>query len=128
MDHDEIMDRILDHYEHPRNQGHVGDANLVYEGGNPGCGDVIKLFMKIGPGGVIENLAFEGTGCMVSLAGTSMLLEDMNGRTVSDLEELKSDVMMDYLGKRIMTTRPQCALAGYNTLKNALTKWKKTAA
>lgn len=119
------MELILEHYEHPRNFGVMEGASLTQEGGNPGCGDLIKVYLDIGDDGVIKNVSFDGEGCMVSMAGTSIILEKLKGKTVSDVEETPPEVVSSILGKRLVTTRHNCAFLGFNTLKKAAMKWRQ---
>ncbi len=125
MNHDELMELILEHYEHPRNFGVMEGSSLTQEGGNPGCGDLIKVYLDIGDDGVIKNVSFDGEGCMVSMAGTSIILEKLKGKTVSDVEETPPEVVSSILGKRLVTTRHNCAFLGFNTLKKAAMKWRQ---
>lgn len=125
MNHDELMELILDHYEHPRNFGQIEGASLTQEGGNPGCGDLIRVYLKIGDNGVIENASFDGEGCMVSMAGTSIILEELKGKTVREVEEAKPEIVASMLGKKLVTTRHNCVFLGFNTLKKAAMKWRQ---
>ncbi|MFI5324318.1 MAG: iron-sulfur cluster assembly scaffold protein, partial [Thermodesulfobacteriota bacterium] len=70
MDHDELMDLILDHYKNPRNRGSIENARVVQKGENPGCGDIITVYLDADENGEVRRLSFEGEGCMVSQAGT----------------------------------------------------------
>jgi len=120
MDHEELMELILDHYKHPRHKGVIEDADIVQEGGNPGCGDLIKVYMDTDDKGVISRVSFDGDGCMVSQAGTSIMLEMAEGKTTEEIENMTPDVITKVLGRRLVTTRPNCAYLGFNTLKNAV--------
>jgi len=119
------MELILDHYEHPRNYGDMEGASLTQEGGNPGCGDLIKIYLDIGDDGVIENASFKEEGCMVSMAGTSIILEKLKGKTIREVAETKPEIVSSILGKRLVTTRHNCAFLGLNTLKKAAIKWRQ---
>jgi nitrogen fixation NifU-like protein len=120
MDHEELMELILDHYKHPRHKGVIEDAGIVQEGGNPGCGDLIKVYLDTDDKGAISRVTFDGDGCMVSQAGTSIMLEMAEGKTTEDIEKMTPDVIAEVLGRRLVTTRPNCAYLGFNTLKNAV--------
>lgn len=124
MDHEQMMEFILDHYKHPRNYGARENASIVQEGGNPGCGDIVTVYMDVDEDGVIKKASFEGEGCMVSQSGTSVILERIEGRTVSAIEEMSSSVVSEILGKRLVTIRPKCAYLGFNTLKTAVKQWR----
>ena len=125
MNHDELMELILDHYDNPRNYGSMKDAPLVQEGGNPGCGDVITVYMDVSDEGVKEDVRFEGEGCMVSMAGTSIIIEELKGKSMKEVEETPPEIVASKLGKRLVATRPNCAHMGLNTLKKAAIKWRQ---
>ena len=125
MNQEKIMELVLDHYENPRNYGTKEDSNVVYEGGNPGCGDIITIYMDIDSNGVVSGISFSGEGCMVSQAGTSMVLERMKGKTLSELEAMPADIVRETLGKKLVSPRPGCARLGFNTMKNAIKKWRR---
>lgn len=118
------MELILDHYKHPRNRGVLGGAQVTQDGGNPGCGDLVTIYMDAGRDGVVKGLGFTGEGCMVSQAGVSIVLEKAEGMTVPEIEQMPADVITDLLGKRLVTIRPACAFLGFNTLKSAVKTWR----
>ena len=122
MNHDELMELILEHYKNPGNRGPIEDARAVQKGGNPGCGDIITVYVDADDEGVVRRLSFEGEGCMVSQAGTSIILEKALGKTLSEIEDMPSGIMSDILGKRLVATRHGCAHLGLNTLKRAVRK------
>ena len=119
-----FQELILEHYKNPRNHGPIDNAGVVQKGGNPGCGDIVTIYMDADAEGVVRRLSFEGEGCMVSQAGTSIMLEKAVGKTLSEIEAMPPDVITDVLGKRLVTTRPNCAHLGFNTLKLAVRSLK----
>ena len=125
LSHDELMELIVDHYEHPRNYGELEGASITQEGGNPGCGDDITLYVDVDSEGLIENASFKGEGCMVSMAGVSLILEKIIGKTIAEVQETPPEIISSILGKRLVTTRHNCAFLGLNTLKKAAIKWRK---
>ena len=125
MNQEKIMELVLDHYENPRNYGTKEDADVVYEGGNPGCGDIIRVYLSVDSEGVVNDIGFSGEGCMLSQAGASIVLEKMKGRTIDELEVIPVDIVRETLGKKLVATRPNCARLGFNTMKNAVKKWRK---
>lgn len=120
MNHEDIMELILDHYKHPRHKGVIEGADIVQEGGNPGCGDLIKVYLDTDEQDRISRVSFDGDGCMVSQAGTSIMLEMAEGKTTEEIESMTTDVIAEVLGRRLITTRSNCAYLGFNTLKNAV--------
>ncbi len=125
MNQEQLLELILDHYENPRNYGTNADADVVCEGGNPGCGDIIRVYLSVDPGGIVKDVGFSGEGCMLSQAGTSLILEKLKGKTVTEIEEMPPDIVRDILGKKLVATRPNCARLGFNTMKSAIKKWRR---
>lgn len=78
---------IIDHGRHPRNFGAFCEANCHQEGYNPLCGDKIMLHLQE-KNGVIEKLMFEGSGCAISIASTSLMAESLQGKTKQTFDEL----------------------------------------
>jgi nitrogen fixation NifU-like protein len=79
---------ILDHGKNPRNFRHPDDAPLEAHGNNPLCGDKLTVYVRIGDGEKIEDAAFEGRGCAISIASASMMTGILRGRTVGEMERL----------------------------------------
>ncbi len=114
------MEFILDHYENPRHKGALTDAEAVVEGGNPGCGDIVKVHLKVNDGHVIAT--FEGEGCTISQASASYLMDEVNGRTLEDVLAIDHETLMDNLGKEIVQQRTRCATLSLDTLRAAIRK------
>lgn len=120
MDRQAQIDFILDHYENPRHYGALPDPDAVARGVNPGCGDVVTIYLKADGAGRIVALSFEGEGCTISQAGASVVTELFTGRTVADLEAASSDTILDLFGREIAATRLKCVMLGLNTAKEAI--------
>lgn len=78
---------ILDHSSHPHHHGTLGKSDLTVEMNNPTCGDVIHLELEV-KDGIIENIAFDGSGCSISTASASMMTDAVLGKPVSEIEDL----------------------------------------
>ena len=89
---------ILDHYKAPRNHGLLDPADAVAEGQNPLCGDEIKVTVRFGAGDVLEEVGFEGQGCAISQAATSMLSELVTGRTAQDIAAMPKEELLEEIG------------------------------
>ena len=120
MDRQAQIEFLLDHYENPRNRGKIEDPDAQMSWGNPGCGDVITLYLKIDAEGRITDISFEGEGCTVSQASASILTEKLKGQSLSYAENLTVDDVMSWVGREVMLSRPRCALLALTTLKIAL--------
>jgi len=88
--------------------------------GNPGCGDVLTLYLKVSDDGTITDISFEGEGCTVSQASASILTEKLKGQSLAYAEQLTVDDVMSWVGREVMISRPRCALLALSTLKLAL--------
>src|SRR5438552_9252129 len=109
---------ILDHYKSPRGHGLLEDADARAEGQNPLCGDEVTVTVKFGKDGeTIEQVAFEGRGCAISQAATSMLTELVQGRTATEVAELPKETPLDEIGVLLMPIRLKCAVLGLGVLK-----------
>ncbi|MGB3365669.1 MAG: iron-sulfur cluster assembly scaffold protein, partial [Thermodesulfobacteriota bacterium] len=63
--------------------------------------------------------------CMLSQAGASLVLEKLKGKSIQEIQEMPPDIVRDTLGKKLVSTRPRCAMLGFNTLKNAVKQWQR---
>ena len=117
---------ILDHYKAPRNHGLLEPSDARAEGQNPLCGDEVTVSVRFGPGDVIEEVGFEGRGCAISQAATSMLTGIVKGRTAADVAVLPKEELLDEVGIPLSPVRLKCALLGLGVLKVALHRAKGT--
>ena len=76
---------ILDHARHPRHFGSLDDATHSADGVNPLCGDKLTVYLRVGDDGCIEEAAFEGVGCAISVASASLLTESIRGRHADEV-------------------------------------------
>ena len=117
---------ILDHYKNPRNHGLLDPADAHAEGQNPLCGDEIFVSVRLGDGDVIEEVGFDGRGCAISQAATSMLSDLVKGRTAADVAAMPKEELLDELGIPLTPVRLKCAILGLGVLKLALHKARGT--
>jgi len=117
---------ILDHYKAPRNHGVLEPYDAIAEGQNPLCGDEITVSLRLGEDDVIEDVGFEGRGCAISQAATSMLTEIVVGRTAQDVGSMPKEELLEEIGIPLTPVRLKCALLGLGVLKVALNKSKGT--
>jgi nitrogen fixation protein NifU and related proteins len=118
---------ILDHYKSPRNHGLLEPCDAQAEGQNPLCGDEVTMSVRIGPDDVIEAVGFEGQGCAISQAATSMLTDLVRGRTVQEVAVMPKDELLEEIGIPLTPVRLKCALLGLGVLKVALHRSRGTA-
>ena len=117
---------ILDHYKNPRNHGLLEPADARAEGQNPLCGDEISVSVRLGERDVIEEVGFDGRGCAISQAATSMLTDLVKGRTAQEVASMPKEELLDEIGIPLTPVRLKCALLGLGVLKVALNKSRGT--
>jgi len=123
MDRETRLAWLVDHYRRPRHAGTLPDADARVPGGNPGCGDIITLYLKAEPEeNRVAAVSFEGVGCTLSQAAASILAERINRDRPSfeEILEYPPEQMIDLLGRDIAEARPGCALLALGTLKAAV--------
>src|SRR4026207_1714920 len=108
---------ILDHYKNPRNHGLLDPADARAEGQNPLCGDEISVSVRLGEGDVIEDVGFDGRGCAIRQAATSMLTDLVKGRTAQEVAAMPKDELLEELGIPLTPVRLKCAILGLGVLK-----------
>ncbi len=128
------MDFILDHYENPRNAGslngdheHTHSCDVKQNGGNPGCGDIITVCLKFNDG-IIEDFKFEGEGCIVSQAGTSIISEIVIGKSKEEIMGMGPEVITEIIGEELALSRPKWSTLGIQTVKLAIKEFEKQEA
>ena len=126
MDRQTQIEVLLDHFNNPRNRKKIEDADVVMPGGNPGCGDVVTMYLKTDEGKVGE-VAFVGSGCTISQAAASVLMEMVNADkpTLEEVLEMDYEDMVDTLGRETVSSRPRCATLALGTLKAAVRRYQR---
>jgi nitrogen fixation NifU-like protein len=118
---------ILDHYKNPRGYGAMDEPDAHAEGQNPLCGDEVSISVKFaGDGETIDDIRFEGRGCAISQAATSMLTGIVKGRTASQVAALPKEELLEEIGIPLTPIRLKCAILGLGVLKVALHRAKGT--
>ena len=112
-------EQILEHYKRPHNFGPLEDFDLEFEDSNPFCGDEQHMRIKLDGDGRVAELRFEGKGCAISTAATSLLSDELEGKSREELLRLDKDFVLDLLGIEISATRMKCALLGLKVVKGA---------
>jgi len=114
--------KVLDHFKNPHNQGALADANAVGQEGNPVCGDVMKIYLKI-ENNIIKDVKFETLGCAAAIAVSSDLTDMVKGKTLDEaLAITKDDVVKDLGG--LPPVKVHCSMLGVDALQKAIENYK----
>ncbi|MFT4171024.1 MAG: Fe-S cluster assembly scaffold IscU [Rhodocyclaceae bacterium] len=121
-------DKVLDHYENPRNVGSFGkdDASVVGTGmvGAPACGDVMKLQIKVNPQtGVIEDAKFKTYGCGSAIASSSLVTEWVKGKTLDEAVNIKNTAIAEELA--LPPVKIHCSILAEDAIKAAVEDYRK---
>ncbi len=112
-------DQILEHYKRPHNFGKLSEFDLEFEDSNPFCGDEQHVFIKLDEDDRVAEVSFEGQGCAISTAATSLLTDELAGMSREQLLALPKEYVLELLGIEISATRLKCALLGLKVVKGA---------
>lgn len=123
--------KVIDHFKHPHNQGAIKDADAIGEKGNPTCGDVMKIYLKVKPtpgpsqegNGIIEDVKFETLGCAAAIAVSSALTDLVKGKTLDEALRITKDEIVDDLGG-LPAPKIHCSMLGVEALHEAIQKYK----
>ncbi|MCI5106021.1 MAG: Fe-S cluster assembly scaffold IscU [Pseudomonadales bacterium] len=119
-------DKVIDHYENPRNVGKMDDADSnVGTGmvGAPACGDVMRLQIRVNDDGVIEDAKFKTYGCGSAIASSSLLTEWVKGRSLDEATAIKNKDIADELG--LPPVKIHCSVLAEDAIKAAIDDVKK---
>ena len=119
-------EKVLDHYENPRNVGKLDDDDKnVGTGmvGAPACGDVMRLQIKVSDAGVIEDAKFKTYGCGSAIASSSLLTEWVKGRTLDDAQKIKNSEIAEELG--LPPVKIHCSVLAEDAIKTAVRDLKE---
>jgi nitrogen fixation protein NifU and related proteins len=120
MDRAEYIEYLLDHYQNPRHKHRMEGADVQLGGGNPGCGDLITMYLKVDDNDRITEASFEGEGCTISQAGGSIISEMLPGMTLQEVKDLGTSTMVEEMGEDIVKSRVRCATLALGTAQAAI--------
>jgi len=119
-------DKVMDHYENPRNVGAFdkGDATVgTGMVGAPACGDVMKLQIKVSPEGLIEDARFKTYGCGSAIASSSLVTEWVKGKTLEQALEIKNTQIAEELA--LPPVKIHCSILAEDAIKAAVKDYKE---
>lgn len=116
-------ERVMDHYQNPRNRGKLEKPDFSTGHFNPSCGDSVNFDAYV-EHGKIKKIMFTGTGCAVSQAAASMLTEHCIGKSLDELINLDKDFMLKLVGMPLGPMRVRCALLALQALHQGIGEYK----
>lgn len=116
-------EKVMDHFQHPRNVGEIENADGIGEVGNPVCGDIMKIYLKI-ENGIIEDVKFKTFGCGSAIASSSMATELIKGKSVEDALELTNKAVVEALDG-LPARKVHCSVLAEDAIKLALLDYYK---
>ena len=118
-------EKVLDHYENPRNVGSFESADNVGTGmvGAPACGDVMKLQIKVNNDGVIEDAVFKTYGCGSAIASSSLLTEWVKGKTLDEAQAIKNTQIAEELA--LPPVKIHCSVLAEDAINAAVADYKQ---
>jgi nitrogen fixation NifU-like protein len=105
-------------------RGILEDATIIERKANPSCGDAFTVYAVI-EGNELKKVSFDGTGCVISTASATMVLDALEGKTIDEILAFGRDDVMKCLGAPIGPMREGCALLALEALQRGITVWKK---
>jgi len=116
-------EKVMDHFQNPRNVGEIADADGVGEVGNLRCGDIMRISIKV-KDNVIEDIKFRTFGCGAAIATSSMITELVKGKTLEEAEEISNRHVAEALGG-LPPVKMHCSNLAADALKAAIADYKK---
>lgn len=121
-------EKLIEHFKNPRNMGRMEDPSGVGKVGNPACGDVMYVYIKVGENEegmeYIEDISFETFGCAAAIGTSSMLTELAKGKELEEAEKISKDEVSDAVGG-LPRIKQHCSLLASDGLKAAISDYKK---
>ena len=111
-------EKVMDHFQNPRNVGEIPDANAVGQVGNPKCGDIMKIYMKI-ENDIITDIKFKTFGCGAAIATSSMATEMVKGKSVEEALKLTNSAVAEALDG-LPPQKLHCSVLAEEGIKSAL--------
>ena len=116
-------ENILDHYKNPHNHGEMDNADIKFTESNPLCGDVITINLKLGDHKVVD-VKFSGRGCAISQSATSMLTDEVKGKSLEEVKNVKREDIVNLLGIDVGPVRTKCAVLGLVAIKEGIKEFE----
>ena len=117
-------EKVMDHFTNPRNVGEIKDASGIGEVGNPTCGDIMRISIKVNDQGVIEDIKFKTFGCGAAVATSSMVTEMVMGKTLDEALQITNAAVAEELGG-LPANKMHCSNLAADALHKAIADYKQ---
>ena len=119
----QYSEKVLDHFQNPRNVGEIPDASGVGTVGNAKCGDIMQMFLKISDDEVIEDVKFKTFGCGAAIATSSMATELIKGKPLSEVEKLTNEAVVEAL-EGLPPVKIHCSVLAQEAVQAAIADYR----
>lgn len=116
--------KVMEHFLNPKNMGEIADASGIGEVGNPSCGDVMRLYLKISDDGIIEDAKFMTFGCGAAIASSSMVTEMIKGKTIEEALKVTNETVAEALGG-LPPAKIHCSVLAQQAIEAAIKDYKE---
>ena len=116
-------DKVMDHFQNPRNVGEIEDANGVGEVGNAKCGDIMKIYLKV-EDNIIKDVKFKTFGCGSAIASSSMATEMIKGKTLDEAWELSNKAVAEALDG-LPPVKMHCSVLAEEAIHKAINDYRE---
>jgi nitrogen fixation NifU-like protein len=121
-------EKVMEHFRHPHNMGEIENPDAQGEVGNPVCGDMMKVTMKINPETkIIEDIKFKTFGCVSAIACSSVTTDMLKGKTIDDAKKLTKQDIVNELGE-LPAIKLHCSILSNEAIQKAITEYEKQKA
>lgn len=117
-------EKVMDHFTNPRNVGEIEEASGVGEVGNPTCGDIMRISIKVNDAGIIEDVKFKTFGCGAAVATSSMVTEMVKGKTIDEALQITNKQVAEELGG-LPANKMHCSNLAADALHKAIADYKE---
>jgi nitrogen fixation NifU-like protein len=117
-------EKVMDHFQNPRNVGKIDDADGVGEVGNAKCGDIMKIYLKVDDNGIITDVKFNTYGCASAIATSSMATELIKGKSVDEALQLSNKAVVEALDG-LPPVKVHCSVLAEEAIRAALADYYK---
>lgn len=117
-------DKVMEHFYSPRNMGILADANGIGEAGDPNCGDIMKIYIKV-EDNIINSVKFKAFGCGSAIASSSIATELIKGKTTEEAWKLTNKSVIEAL-EGLPALKEHCSVLAEQTIHNAINNYRES--